>query len=190
MKELYEWVRSWSDNAPNIDLPRILLIGDSITEGYSYVVREKLKGRYYVDCFATSYAVDSEIYQTLVNAYVKDNDYQIIHYNHGLHGKYMTAKEYQEGVERCLKGIKSKIILALTTETLTEGNVSVDESWKDKIEQRNQVLRSLAIKGGHGLNDLYSLSKKIALEFRDTDGVHFTQEGYKLLAEQVVKSIK
>ena len=34
MKERFEWVQSWCDEAPSNDLPRVLLIGDSITRQY------------------------------------------------------------------------------------------------------------------------------------------------------------
>lgn len=44
MKEDFEWIHSWTDYSNNNDLPRILLIGDSITEGYNRIVREKLSG--------------------------------------------------------------------------------------------------------------------------------------------------
>ncbi len=190
MKELYEWARSWSDCATKNNLPRILLIGDSITEGYSTIVREILSGQCYVDYFATSYAVDSKIYQTLVSAFINDNTYEIIHYNHGLHGKNMSAKNYLEGVKKCLNNIKCKIILALTTEVLNEDNIGVDETWKDKIKERNEALKNISIEYGCSITDLYTLSKKISSEFREKDGVHFTKNGYKLLAEQVVKNIK
>ena len=42
-KEYSEWIQSWCDCATCDDLPRILLIGDSITRGYQAFVREKLK---------------------------------------------------------------------------------------------------------------------------------------------------
>ena len=44
-KERYEWLRSWCDETLSSDLPRVALIGDSITEGYQKQVRELLRGR-------------------------------------------------------------------------------------------------------------------------------------------------
>lgn len=80
MKERFEWVQSWCDEAPSNDLPRVLLIGDSITRQYQDRVRELLRGKCYVDYFSSSYAVDSPIYQTLIKAFVGDSKYAIIHF--------------------------------------------------------------------------------------------------------------
>ena len=43
-KEKYEWIHSWCDEALNNDLPRVLLVGDSITHNYQEKVRELLRG--------------------------------------------------------------------------------------------------------------------------------------------------
>lgn len=43
MKERFEWVQSWCDEALSDDLPRVLLIGDSITRQYQDRVRELLR---------------------------------------------------------------------------------------------------------------------------------------------------
>ena len=54
MKERFEWVQSWCDEALSDDLPRVLLIGDSITRQYQDRVRELLRGKCYVDYFSSS----------------------------------------------------------------------------------------------------------------------------------------
>ena len=43
MKERFEWINSWCDETLNADLPRVLLVGDSITLGYQDKVRQNLK---------------------------------------------------------------------------------------------------------------------------------------------------
>ena len=56
-KEQKEWIRAWCDDTNEKDLPRVLLIGDSITNGYQEKVRTLLQGVCYVDFIATSYAL-------------------------------------------------------------------------------------------------------------------------------------
>ena len=34
MKERFEWIHSWCDYSEKNDLPRVLLVGDSITNAY------------------------------------------------------------------------------------------------------------------------------------------------------------
>ena len=44
-RESIEWVDIWIPDANGTTLPRVLLIGDSITRGYYPQVAEKLKGK-------------------------------------------------------------------------------------------------------------------------------------------------
>ncbi len=191
MQERYEWIHSWSDEADKVDLPRVLLIGDSITYSYQERVRELLKGRYYVDYVATSYAIDREIYNSLIKNFVLDNRYAVIHFNHGLHGKHMARTTYQKCVERLLNEIigSCKIILALTTKVNEEGNERIDESWAEKIAERNEVLLDLAKKYGYEIDDLYSLSIEIPVELRKDDGTHYHPDSAEIFAQKVVESI-
>ena len=55
MKERFEWIHSWCDETAKEDLPRVLLVGDSITYNYQEKVRELLKDVCYVDYISTSY---------------------------------------------------------------------------------------------------------------------------------------
>lgn len=192
MKEQYEWIQSWSDEADKSDLPRVLLVGDSITRAYQGFVRTMLKDKYYVDYLSTSYAIDSPLFHTLIESFAKDNRYDVIHFNHGLHGKHMTKEVYEEGVEKLLNSIKTegcRIIVALTTITKTEGNVAINESWQSKIIERNAAALSIAEKHGYAVDDLYTLSVEMPNEFRSQDGTHYQDEGSQIFAKSVVNSI-
>ena len=39
MKEQCEWIHSWCDETLQTDLPRVLLVGDSITHNYQETVK-------------------------------------------------------------------------------------------------------------------------------------------------------
>ena len=95
MKERFEWVQSWCDEALSDDLPRVLLIGDSITRQYQDRVRELLRGKCYVDYFSSSYAADSPLYKTLIKAFIRDSKYSVIHFNNGLHGFHIGKSAYK-----------------------------------------------------------------------------------------------
>lgn len=80
MKEQFEWIHSWCDETKNADLPRVLLVGDSITHNYQEKVRELLRGVCYVDYISTSYAIDSRIYNHLVYEFMTDSNYSLIRF--------------------------------------------------------------------------------------------------------------
>ena len=56
-KEQQEWLRLWCDDTKDALLPRVALIGDSITEQTYQVVKMELEGIAVVDYFATSYSI-------------------------------------------------------------------------------------------------------------------------------------
>lgn len=191
MKERFEWVQSWCDEAPSNDLPRVLLIGDSITRQYQDRVRELLRGKCYVDYFSSSYAVDSPIYQTLIKAFVGDSKYAIIHFNNGLHGFHIGKSTYKSRLKKLLKTFPNdcKVILANTTFVFEEGNVIPDKMWGKRVSERNVAIAELSEEFGFPIDNLYSVSRTIDSNGRSNDGTHFKEEGIDILANNVVKSI-
>lgn len=191
-KEAFEWMQSWCDHTEKTDLPRILLIGDSITRAYESKVRELLEGHYYVDYIATSYSVDQPIYAEIVKNIVKDMPYAAIHFNHGLHGLHMTDKVYGEGVDALLAeiGKDKRVIVATSTLVKEKGNLRVDYRQTGIVLRRNEILKKIAAKRGYEVDDLYSVSANIPNEHRCEDGTHYTEEGSANLAYAVARAFK
>lgn len=192
MKERFEWIHSWCDETANSDLPRVLLAGDSITCGYQEKVRQLLKGVCYVDYIATSYAVDTKIYNDLIYKFATDSDYALIHFNHGLHGVHLTKRAYRSRIKKLIKklGAKAEIILATSTIVYSPGNVRLDNIWTKKLKERNDVVKEIATISDYRVNDLYAVSLSIPIEQRNMDGIHYTESGYDMLATAVSVCIK
>lgn len=191
MKETFEWVQSWCDHTEKTDLPRVLLVGDSITRAYQEKVRKLLDGKFYVDYIATSYSVDQKFYVELIKNFAADSDYSVIHFNHGLHGLHMTDKVYGEGVEKLLAeiGKNRKVIIANSTLVKEENNERIDYRTTGIVLRRNRVIEIIAQRNGYKLNDLYSVSANIPNEYRSPDGTHYEDKGSERLAETVAKSV-
>lgn len=191
MKEEFEWIQSWCDRTDKKDLPRVLLVGDSITRAYYEFVKEKLEGKCYVDYIATSYAVDSKVYTDVVAGLAADSDYALIHFNHGLHGMHMTEKVYGVGIEKLLTetGKNRKVILATSTIVKEKGNARIDYRQTGIILRRNEIVKVIAEKYGYGVDDLYTVSANIPNKMRADDGVHYAEAGSERLAEHVAKAI-
>ena len=191
-KEMFEWVHSWCDEAINEKLPRVLLVGDSITYGYEKIVRERLRGVCYVDFIVMSYSIDRKIYDSIVRAMISDSKYQIVHFNHGLHGHYLSKHAYKCRIVKLLDWIKeqSKVIITTSTHCNVEGNEQPHPLLEKKVFERNEVVLEYADKNGCIVDDLFPISIGMPIEKRNSDGTHYTKEGYEVLAESVVKSIK
>lgn len=192
MYEKYEWIHSWVDCANDINLPRVLLVGDSITYGYQEIVRKKMRGKAYIDYLATSYAVDIPIYSDLIKLFVNDRHYDIIHFNHGLHGIHLEKEEYRQRMSNCLKNIaqKGKIALATCTIVFCEGNEELHPQWNIRVEERNAAIFEIAEKKNFSLDDLYSVSLAVPKEYRRKDGTHYKRKGCEMLAAAVVSFLE
>ena len=112
-KEQYEWIYSWCDEADKNDLPRVLLIGDSITNGYYQKVKELLKGKVYCDYMSCSYAIDTDMYTILVKTFAKNSKYDLIHINNGLHGIHISKRGYKSRFEKLIKYMSSYAKISL-----------------------------------------------------------------------------
>ena len=118
-KESIEWLRIWCEDTNNEELPRIALIGDSITEGYYNFVKEALKDIACVDYLATSYSIASSAYREIVKSFINDSNYNIVHFNYGLHAYSVSDELYASCCKELLQFIssKAKTIVATTQKT-------------------------------------------------------------------------
>ena len=190
-KENFEWARGWCDKTMGRDLPRVLLFGDSITEGYQAAVRRLLEGVCYVDFIASAYFSDREICRALLMAYLSDSKYDVVHLNNGLHGKMLETERYENGLNKLLDACDvDKIIIATSTIVYKNEEKVIDESWTPILKERNDVVYKIAKERKLPVDDLFTVSLGIPYENRKTDGYHYEAAGSETLAEAVVSSIK
>ena len=80
--------KAWGINKATLNdptRPRVLLIGDSILNGYANTVIKRLAGKAYVDYWVTP-ACQSEGFNKMLAVVLKNGPYDVIHINLGLHG--------------------------------------------------------------------------------------------------------
>lgn len=190
-RENFEWIHSWCDNVLDNSLPRILLIGDSITYGYHEIVREKLRGTCYVDTLATSYAVDNPFFHTLVEGFVKTSPYTLIHCNNGIHGRYMLASTYESGMTALVTMLLkySKTILTTSTYVYEKELTGPHPLFSTVIPERNTIVQKIAKEYECPVDDLYTVSAQLDKSNYTTDGTHLQSKGYTILAESVTDTI-
>lgn len=191
-KEDTEWLRIWCEDVNVENLPRVALIGDSITEGYNQFVKKKLKGIAKVDYLATSYSIASEVYGKIIECFVNDSEYDVVHFNYGLHAYSVDDEAYESRCKGIAKHImkNSKVILATTTTVLDETLEKENEFWKEKVISRNKKIVKIARELGLKVDDLNKVCTELDIGKRYTDGVHFWDAGYEELAESVALSIQ
>ncbi|MCA9123296.1 MAG: SGNH/GDSL hydrolase family protein [Planctomycetaceae bacterium] len=188
-------------------LPRVLLIGDSISIGYTVAVRDELKGKANVhrpltNCGPTIRGIEQ------IDNWLGDKKWDVIHFNWGLHDlKYMGANgenladpkdsgshqqvpidEYEKHLRTLVARMKetgAKLIWCSTTPVPegAGGRVVGDSA------RYNEVAAKVMKEHGVAIDDLYAFAKPQLAEIQLKANVHFSPEGSKVLAQQVAASI-
>lgn len=191
-------------------LPRVLLIGDSVSMGYTIPVRKLLDGKANVhrpplNCHS-SRQILSELDDNLGN-----KPWDVIHLNCGAHdysyrtdgtGSYLPPPqgkihvpldEYQKNLRAIVKRLKQTNARLIWATTTPMGAEHVKKGYRTYEEQKAYGDTALAImkEEGVAVDDLYGLTKSDAdTLLRPGDGVHFTNRGYDELAKHVAAAVQ
>jgi acyl-CoA thioesterase-1 len=183
-------------------LPRVLLIGDSISMGYTLPVRELLKGKANLHRIPRNGGSTKDGLQT-IESWLGKGKWDVIHFNWGLHdlkhmkdGKLDMAgpqvsilEEYEKNLRELVTRMKAtgaKLIWATTTPVPegSEGRARGDELNYNKAASR--VMKDLGV----ATDDLHALCSSKLTEWQRPQNVHFTPEGYAGIATKVAAEIE
>lgn len=181
IRERIEWIDIWVTDADKHDLPRVLLIGDSITRGYFNDVEKKLAGKAYCARLATSKCVSAPSFSDEVKLLLKQYKFDAIHFNNGLHGWGYSEAQYQDGLLKFLETVNkhaggAKLIWATTTPMRESSNLQTFTERNERVKARNQIAAKIMKAHNIPINDLYGLVEQHP-EWHSKDGVHFNGEG-------------
>jgi lysophospholipase L1-like esterase len=194
VRETYEWSNNWWDHAEDASLPRVLLIGDSISCGYGPVVIKQLEGKVHVDRMANSRGVHDPILFKEIRMALEDCRYQVIHFNNGLHAVHLSDEEYGAGLRKYVEMIQdqargARLIWANSTPVRqTVPNYAFDEVKNGQVIKRNEVAEKLMKDRNVSVNDLYRVAAH-DIEIRESDGYHYDANGYQVLGQVVAGRI-
>ena len=189
-------------------LPRVLLIGDSISIGYTVPVRELLKGKANVhrpltNCGPTTNGLKG------INEWLGDGKWDVIHFNWGLHDlKYLGPQgqnladpkaadshqqvpidEYEANLRKLVARLKktcAKLIWRSTTPVPVgaKGRIVGDSANYNAVAQKIMAENEIAI------DDQYAFALPRLEKIQRKADVHFTPEGSQELAKQAVMAIE
>jgi lysophospholipase L1-like esterase len=193
VRESIEWCNIWIPDADNAKLPRVLLIGDSITQNYYPLVAERLGGKASVGRLATSKSLGDPAYLAEVELVLKQYRFDVIHFNNGLHGFGYTEADYQRDFPALLAMFKklapgTKLIWATTTPMRVAGNPAAFDPKTERVKHRNRIAQEFVAKAGISVDDLFGLVESHP-EYHGGDGVHFSPAGVAAEAQQVSRAV-
>jgi outer membrane protein assembly factor BamB len=188
-------------------LPRVLLIGDSISIGYTLPVREMMQGKANVhrpltNCGPTTKGIAE------IDKWLGSGTWDVIHFNWGLHDlKYMGPEgqnladpkasdsrrqvpidEYEANLRKLVARLKktgARLVWRSTTPIPTgaQGRVSGDSA------KYNAVAKKIMDEHGIAIDDQYSFALPRLRALQRPANVHFTPAGSRELAKEVVAAI-
>jgi len=182
-REATEWIVSYAYNASDSKLPRVLLIGDSICNGYSGDVCKELAGTAYVTFFATSKCACDKSYLRALAFFLDEYDYAVIHFNNGLHSLSSDRKDWEACLRASIRLIKekgkgAKIFWASST-PLKEPKLT------EKARELNAIAARVMAEEKVPTNDLFALMDPLDREANWSDTFHFKSEAKKMQAKAV-----
>ncbi len=199
----------------NAGKPRVLLIGDSISMGYTEIVRRALHGKAAVfrpmlgpnrteNCQGTLHGIKS------IDSWLaaEGGNWDVIHFNFGLHDLKRVhpvsrknsndpKHPYQSSPEQYELQLRSilKLLVATGAELIFATTTPVPEGVRphrgvEDPERYNDVANRLMKTQGIPINDLHAFVVPRLAEFQNPGDVHFRQQGSEALAGEVVRHIE
>jgi acyl-CoA thioesterase-1 len=199
-------------------LPRVLLMGDSVSIAYALEVRKLLTGvanvhRVPANCGSTKVAVGYYgLKRWLPDAKEK---WDVIHFNHGLHdlsyrfaddrdknskGEYASPtngghqnvppEDYEKNLRQIIARLKQTGATLIFASTTPVPESDAAKYVKDSELPYNEVAKRVMSEEGVTWNDLWSLVKPRQAELQIPRNVHFQTQGSSVMAKQVAERIR
>jgi hypothetical protein len=199
-------------------LPRVLLMGDSVSIAYALEVRMLLAGvanvhRVPANCGSTKVALGSYgIVRWLPDANAK---WDVIHFNHGLHdlsyrfandrdkndkGEYASPTNgghqnvppevYKKNLRQIIARLKQTGAKLIFASTTPVPESDAAKYVEDSELAYNEIAKKVMIEQGVTWNDLWSLVKPRQAELQGKRNVHFMPTGSSVMGKQVAEAIR
>ena len=195
-RESIEWCDIWISHANETNLPRVLLIGDSIARDYYPEVEKRLAGKAFVARLATSRFVSDPVLLREIEMVLDQERFDVVLFNNGMHGWQHSEAEYQKAFPTLLKTIRSnapkaKLISATTTPLRDGKDITYDTKAKysdERIAARNAIVAEIVAARKIPIVDLNAVVRGHP-EYH-SDNVHFNGQGSQILAAQVSEAVE
>ncbi|HEY3131426.1 MAG TPA: GDSL-type esterase/lipase family protein [Acidobacteriota bacterium] len=193
------------DSTRQTELPKVVLLGDSIRMGYAPLVAKRLAGKARI-VSTTANAEDSGNVLRNLEDWVISEKPALVHFNCGLHDLKLSRerKQYQVDLGQYQKNLKqivdrirdatsAAVVFANTTPILdvrhAKRGVGFDRFEAD-VERYNTAALTVMREADIPVNDLHWIIQRAGMEeMLGSDGTHYTPAGYERLADAVADCI-
>lgn len=177
------------------NLPDVLLIGDSISIGYTLATRDLLKGQANVHRIPVNGGPTSRGVE-MIDRWLGDRQWKVIHFNWGLHdlklvdGKLQVSPEdYEKNLRQLVERMKKTGAVLIWCETTPVPARVNPGRTDDDVQKYNDIAARIMEEFGVQTDPLYGYAKERLDNIQRPNNVHFTPEGSAVLAKQVAEVI-
>lgn len=179
---------AWDFVEDDPQLPRVLLIGDSVSRGYTQSVRKHLAGKANVhrapaNCGPTSLGLRK------IDVWLGDGNWDVIHFNFGIHDRNTPIVEYRQRLEQLVERMQqtgAKLVWASTTPIPDD---AAKKQASESIVQRNKAAAEIMAKHDVATDDLFFVVTPHLDKMQNPNDVHFNATGYDFLGQNVADAI-
>jgi len=179
-------------------LPRVLLIGDSISIGYTLPVRQALAGQANVHRIPTNGGPTKNGTANLAK-WLGTSKWDVIHFNFGLHDlrhmadgkRQVEPADYEANLRTIVAALRktgARVIFATTT-PVPEGPLSPSRTFGD-VAEYNRIARRVMAENGVAVNDLHAAITPSLPQHQNARDVHFNPAGSEALGQPVAQAVR
>lgn len=182
---------AWDFVVDDPKLPRVLLIGDSVSRGYTLAVRAALAGKANVhrapeNCGPTANGL-KKLDTWLASA--GPGKWDVIHFNFGIHDRATPLADYTARLTQIITRLQSTGATLIWASTTPIPDDPAKKQTAASIVERNTAAAALMAKHAVALDDLFTAITRQLATLQNPHDVHFTSAGYVFLGNEVAKSI-
>lgn len=180
---------AWDFVAEQPGLPRVLLIGDSVSRGYTQDVRTALQGKANVhrapeNCGPTANGLKK------LNVWLGDGKWDLIHFNFGIHDRRTPVETYTANLEKIVTRLEATGATLLWANTTPPADATNHENFSpEDCDRLNAAAAAVMKKHGIATDDVFSEVKPRLSELQGKSNVHFNAKGYRILGQKVAAEI-
>lgn len=178
-------------------LPRVLLIGDSISMGYTLPVRKLLEGKANVHRIPANGGPTKNGVAN-IQKWLGGGKWDVIHFNWGIHDlkhmpdgkRQVEPADYEANLRSLVAAMKAtgaKLIWASTT-PIPDGELNPQRTF-GKVPEYNAIAARVMNENGVSINDLNAWMAPRFDELHKPQDLHYSEAGSEHLARKVAEEI-
>ena len=180
---------AWDYVEDDPKLPRVLLIGDSVSRGYTQAVRRALAGKANVhrapeNCGPTANGLKK------LDIWLGDKKWDVIHFNFGIHDRLAKSADYEQRLDAIVMQLQATgAALVWASTTPIPPDTKDGPAATEAIIEKNRIAAEIMRRHGIQVDDLFSFITPHLEQVQNPRDVHFNAQGYDLLGGQAAAAI-